>query len=480
MKHICTFIGLSIFMLVPRGAARVGGGTGVGDLYTYPRGMGEEQGSNVVENAPSTNNPCDFLARVRLGQAYVAGSSQCIDENCSGIFWRDVTKSSVVQRPGKTTLLISCADAFFDSLVLELNMLARHGGIGGTQRPSSANPRQSKPEVVKLHYHSELDDPRPRLMVSYTRNSNLNPAPFSMLLDTGASRSFILSGQLENGKEGLLTGSAGESVEENLMFGDDYSALKIEIFEQVDETVNLGGSFSFTLRLSVARSCSDPYIGTGLFAAGSSSEFAKAAGVFAFQPPLRRYDPFNTQAKAGSLLIGQHDWSQYCKSRITRVKTVQHSTSPHWIVPGYVSLPYRGSRKSVALDWIVDTGAASTYMTEEAYMVLVEGIARAGAQVMDLHPTVHNRVEKCVSRKAFFPNLRLSVGIAPGLYSLELPPDSYLAYFDTSDDSCYLTIDYSYLFGMPTTGLLGMDFIRKAFTYFDINNAELGFCQPRQ
>ena len=426
----------------------------------------------------SSNNPCDFVARARLGHAYVTGSSQCTGENCSGIFWRDSTKSFVVQREGKTTLPISCADAFFDSVILEVYQLTRQG-TGHTGRVTTRQPRESRRAKIHLHYHGQLDDPRPRLMVSFMRNPNLNPTPFSMFFDTGASRSFILSGMREDGKDGLLTGSNGERVEENLLFGDDYSALQIEIREEIDETVNLGDSFSFPLRISVASTCSDPYIGTGLFAAGSSSGFAKAAGVFAYRPPPKRHDPYNNHESAGSLLIGQHKWSDYCRSKITRVKTVQHASSPHWIVPGYVSLPHLGNRRSVPLDWIVDTGAASTYMTEEAYMVLVEAIAQAGAQVLDLYPTSHNRVANCISRKQYFPNLRLSVGLAPGLYSLELPPDSYLAYFETSDDSCYLTIDYTYMFGMPTTGLLGMDFLTQAFTYFDAENAEMGFCLPR-
>jgi hypothetical protein len=433
------------------------------------------QGSGPITGGQYHDNPasmerrsrvpdvCEVFASLQAIKTEIARRVECSQGRCIGIS-RSNNPPSLIRLGDDSGSPISCYEALSVVLAFKINGIKVY------------EPPQATSKGVILHYHKRLFDERPRVGVKFLVQAGFNTSPFSMLLDSGADKSYVVirNPTCDRASAGYFDdGKAYQNIQER-KYGDDAGVSTVKIIEEISEQA-LVGEFVFTTKLGLAEVCTDEYVSTGLFGAASTSDFARAVGVFAVVPPQQRRIHLKSPGSAGTLLIGPQDWRTHCRDGQgpTFIPLSQQISKIHWTVTGGITV---GGSTIVPIIWVIDTGSTGLMVTWPVYQQIVAGIQRAGGNILSIAPSRANLVDNCVNNYARFPALTVVVGFGSGAFTSTLEPSSYLSHFDNAVGSCYLTIDFSTQEGMPNTGFLGEGFLFRTTTIFDSNNAHVGFC----
>ena len=240
---------------------------------------------------------------------------------------------------------------------------------------------------------------------------------------------------------------------------------------------------SYSLDMDVVYSMDPKYKGSDIFsnnpgviAAGRNSDLARAVGIFAYvgNPAILRSD------SAGQLLLGHHDdYDTHCKAGYQVQWTQTRHTAitfNYWVVPGsVVASPSKNQNElQQPVDWIIDTGAAHTYLPSAIYAHVLDSIRQIGYEIVHadesmMHPIVKNCREEAPES---WPALSLIIG---GL-RVDIPPRDYVE--RTIYDDCYLLLfpDKAHQSLGPSVATLASGILSKLVTVFDRINDRVGFC----
>jgi hypothetical protein len=439
----------------------------------------------IFTGEKATNDACDFVASMHLGPAYIPGTSRCVGDVCSFIFWSDASRNLLTTFPHWGSVHVTCSDAHFDAILLEVNRMHSPQAVkpdynfSPVVAPSVYMPRHQNGYVIGTHYLDTLVDARPRVIVRFTQTADLNPDGFSMMLDTGSSKTFVRTRSKACRRDaGFITGGRSRPVNQKLTYGVDELHFDLKLTKEIPEEAIIGNSVRLALQLGIAEVCSNPHVGTGMLGAGRSSELVRSMGIFGFKGPAVRYKYTNKNQSAGSLLIGISDWSAHCKSPFVYARTLQTRSPHHWTVDGTFSIPAQ-SFTTRRLNWIIDTGGPQTMLSFDAYMALVNAIQHTGASFEKVEQNHKNLIFGCLERWKSFPTVRISIPTMSGEeLDTDLTPADYLSYSDRHTGNCRLSIVYSQMKNFPDTSILGVDFLQKRLTTFDHTHNQVGFCTP--
>ena len=285
-----------------------------------------------------------------------------------------------------------------------------------------------------------------------------------------------------------IRSEAGSDAEQSPPVSELIYTRRDKSFEAVATLKNLpffrGSVASFSLDMDVVYSLDPMYKGSDLFsknpgvlASGRNSDLARAVGIFAFvgKPVKLRSD------SAGQLLLGHHDdYDTHCKAgyQVQWTQTTNTAiTSNYWVVPGSVvaSASINQNELQHPVEWIIDTGAAHTYLPNAIYAHVLDSIRQIGYEIVHadesmMHPIVKNCREEAPES---WPVLSFIIG---GL-QVDMQPQDYVQRL--FDDECTLLLSPD---NVRTTSLgprvatLASGILSKLVTVFDRINDRVGFC----
>jgi hypothetical protein len=434
-------------------------------------GIATESGINALKKDSASrkgllDEQCANLQRLTMGQTFSGQRANCEKGICKGIQWRDHSKSRVIaEGPG---VALSCYEAAGMNLVYQ----------------KFHNTNQLRYEPVKqltggisLHYHPSLKDGRVRIPVKFKKQIEYNTYPLSMLLDSGSSQTFArVRTRAQPQTFGYLDNGLAQPVHEVLRFGADFGDSKAVIDKEFREVAWFGDT-EIPITLKLMAGCGDKYIDAGILGAGVHSEFAKFIQVYALVPPKKPFQRFKTSESAGTLFLGERDWSFICRDRSKPIYSgVRNDISnTHWIIDGSVKIL---GFESPDIFWIVDSGAQGLMLTKDVYMTLRDKIHELGGYMPNATPGIYNEIEKCLELYSKFPTIEIRAGTRNPSFVLDLQPLDYLGSFDYTTGMCIMMIDYSEMHRLPNTGILGTKFLERTTTVFDRKNSRVGFCAP--
>ena len=419
---------------------------------------------------------CEDLDRLTFRESLTRQRSRCVHGICQDIRWRDSKRVKVINSY-KEGFPISCYEAAGMMIVhRRFHVRGLRNGV------SSGKTQESIPQSVggvELHYHPSLKDGRTRVSVKFTSQKESNSVPFSLLFDSGATKTFVRMRKKDDGNStsfGYLDNGQGKPIHEVAWYGADFGNTKAVFVKEVQEKASVGEN-EFNLSLRLAEQCGDKYIDAGILGAGINSEFTRIFKSFAVVPPKVQFKRFEATGSAGTLYIGNHEWRQFCRGRNDPIYTQVRSdvSNIHWIIDGSVKI---GDYETPAMNWIVDTGAQGLMVTEQVYMKLRDIIHGIGGYMPNATPGLYNEIENCVQLYSNFPTIEIQAGDRSNPYVLHLKPLDYLGSFNHENGMCLMMLDYSTMGRVPNTGILGTKFFERTTTIFDHMNRQMGFCFP--
>lgn len=381
--------------------------------------------------------------------------------------------------------------------------------------------------VINVH-HSNADDMLPRVSVRFLGGDDR--VAYSVLLDTGSDLSCIRRQnpqsrvvspvfssdevpwrfsdadapwgdevmdvsevRVADSTEGYYLGGRVPTMEtdEELAFGHEGLVREIAGTERIHEMVELvspgtGDSFALSVDILLTSHLHSLHVGVGVLGAGPNSELARSAAFFTLVP-----HPVN------QLLIGERDADRLSRevcnnepfvacAMETRDVPLDTSTGlpMHWVVWGqiHVDSPLVADLDAPrAIRWIVDSGAGHDgghFVDDYTYAVLVAGISFTGAVVDPYTAGIRTVVSECTEdRIALFPSFTLVVGDGLNQLSVQMDPIDYLIRPPLHPDFCYLKVNKAGVPAMPYSRLLGMGFLSRVVTIFDIQLRRVSFCK---
>ena len=368
-------------------------------------------------------------------------------------------------------------------------ILTNHVASTSTEEPVGSGP----PGRAMLHYNQKSFDPRPRVVVRFAGDGQ--PKLFSLLLDSGSNLNYVFAlegwmkfyasrapkemaavsdGYLHTGEAPLTDGPR------LLMFGTAQRPWSVLCSGQVDENVILYSSaredkpaLEFRARFDLSRAIANPQNGSGTLGAAKSSDFARAAGVFAYMPSRKRYSPLNP-VYAGQLIFREDRISAMAESNcvggssgLKFFDTVGGREETHWLVAGSSRAGNLG--RAYEMTWAIDTGAPGTLIPQSTYDDLIALISATGARPI----TNSVQIENCPGDyKDVFPNLSFTIGSM----DIKLAPADYIVDYINESRICLMLVFAGHRKHGPNGGILGTGVLAKMFTVLDKTNDRIGVC----
>ena len=409
--------------------------------------------------------------------------------------------------PVGSTYFIAPDGSFFGTDMEFESMIADYGaGRPVVLRPITLPPlpdRAHDPPVrlgyseIELHYHSLVADIRPRVNVEFLGQGG-EPVTYSMLLDTGSHRTYILSsdhtstgktvterkvGGASRQRRGYLYDkeSGREAMNaSSISFGSGVAAQIVESTRQVREIVELVGEkdrFSCFAEIDLVKNVEDLYVYPGLLGVSRWSHFAEAAGTFTYLPPA-------LGGGAGKLLIGERNEAiiaSRCDGPVQWFPNLAELTWVHWSLAG--SITVAGEQETT--NWVIDTGAEDIYVPRLSYNRLVGQLAAIGAVVHQIRPRWHSFVRNCKDYKTRFPTFSINFGAdndGDDVLGITITPEDYIVKAWLGERFCLLRIITTSIDGEPASGLrlIGVATLRKLVSVFDREHDRTGFCKVAQ
>ena len=381
----------------------------------------------------------------------------------------------------------------------------RHYIQAVTARASSGHANEHR--QLTLHYNSIRIDNRPRIKVSFLQHGqNIG---FSLLFDTGSDITHIVRAHgpedvgdqirpgysLQDGIDSSLEpvnrpASWGEGyldvgvVSETrgahrVLFGSDLKMKSVDIIRRIREVAQLyseSTKFVHDIEIDLTTKMTSGLTGIGLFGAGPTSHFVRAAGAFAYVGPPVDYDGAAT-ASAGTLHILGRDGGEHLNGFCRTDTTIEffplagHDNSSHWIVGGSME---SGPIRHQGL-YIVDTGASGVYVTPDILRAIKASLVESGASREPTPPGHKLRYNNCF-RYQSLPTIDVTVGTGSSAVTVSLTPEDYILPDLLPDGTCVLNL------WDGTVGrrqLLGIKVLSKLLTVFDQTRNRIGFCHIR-
>ena len=469
---------------------------------------------------------CHDFCISKLTPQECSKGSYCKGQVCHALFWRavdDICVHGSSPRDCPDTLSsVRCDEA-------ERSLPDRPGYIGDA-RPHATG----RIAAVDCHHHMyEQCDVRPWVHARFRAHDS--DRLFSLLFDTGSSKSFIryqaegssgepepenhgepVSELVDRGFMGCVPAGRDEGLShvvahlsekleegEELLFGTDTLQVSVPVNCQVNDVVELVDygrprePFHYHAKFLLTSNRLSRFSAAGMISAAPNSDFAKSTGTFAFVASSR--DRFAT-GSTGELIMGVRKPTElihFCEDdlglspsvsawnpfvRVPRIRELDD----HWAIRGelHVRIPLSADPwfPIHPVEWIVDTGAGHDrghYVTDDVYAELVAGIGMTGAEVDDYFYRWQTTIRKCTAERiARFPLLEISVGRSPDTQlTIAFGPDQYLERSSKHPNMCYLKVDRAGVNASPLVRLLGMGFLGQTVTVFDNKNDSVSFCK---
>jgi hypothetical protein len=370
----------------------------------------------------------------------------------------------------------------------------------------------AEPVELSLHYNPFEYDPRPRIKVSFLAHGE--DLGFSVMFDTGSDVSHILKAngteaervQLADAPpsylpqddidsrdepvtrpakwgEGYLdVGFVGQvGGERDLHYGNDDAIRAVPVSSAISEVAVLySGASKFTheIEIELTKRIDNRHTGIGLFGAGRTSHFARAAGVFAYVGAVQDYQGW-ALASAGRLFIGETDVAKL--NRQCERGTVQFfpllpmMSRIHWVVAGSMELAGADVALRSDMTFIIDTGATNFYVTSELLAAVKAQLVASGAELISAKPDEYEQYMNCWEYQTL-PHINIKLGTGANAVSVIMTPDDYVGY-NRVDGTCLLALKDSSASG--SNRLIGIKILSKLLTVFDQRNDRIGFCNTR-
>ena len=238
--------------------------------------------------------------------------------------------------------------------------------------------------------------------------------------------------------------------------------------------IRLGGSyesFAFPTILELSDT-SDPVLGYGLLGAGRRSDFARAAGFFAYSVKVGR-------TTDSAVLLVRVPTSVAIQNFLCRTNLVWAPLLPtnSWTVAGEVAVTGPGCTFSVPTEFAIDTGATGLFLPRDLHEKLKRDINGTGATVTESTSLLagggrrpSHLVYNC-SRVLSSPLVSISVSVGTD-FKTTFEPRDFLGR-TTIDDTCFLNV----VLWPRREILLGAPFLRGTTVAFDLVNSRLGVCR---
>lgn len=229
----------------------------------------------------------------------------------------------------------------------------------------------------------------------------------------------------------------------------------------VEQSSGLRDTFAHELAVHFATPFPLLRSGSGMLGAGRISDFARAAGVFAYMPG---------GTTAGTLIIGETNRTvleRHCAPGhllAYSATNITHSAH-HWVVAGSVRV---NAEPAVNVNFLVDTTCSRVHVPQTVFDYTIDAINALGGLVV-VYP--HGGLPLVLNCTAVdqFPHISVNL---PGGVSVLLTGREYI--IEPTDGTCLLN-----LHAAPRDGsadLLGMGVLKKLFTVFDTIHDQVGFC----
>ena len=335
----------------------------------------------------------------------------------------------------------------------------------GAEAQTTTTTTTARPSIISTEYlRSFIDrqdrDNRPRIIVDFLGNDQR--VSHSVLFDTGSDRSYMRIGHeaYRDEGQGAVVALGGQ-----LAYGTDDLQEVFAVVRKQTEMIRLysrrtGDEYSHLIEIDLVAQIPPAYPDIGLFGASPSSDFAKAVGIFSYEPH---------PDDAGTIVIGEP--SPLCPSG---QPMVYYPNAPghvvHWVVPGRVGV---GDSRSQAVDWLVDTGASGYYMHADMFDFLKQELRALGSGVVE-RPGFYTTIYNCIEYQTRFPPIQYVIGAG---VRLRITPADYISDYDAATGTCYANIFTGGVGRNPGLKLLTIDILRKLHrTVFDARNSRIGFC----
>ena len=476
---------------------------------------------------------CQDLCFRELGRAGCSKGSWCKNnKDCQSLFWTSALKTAICVFDGTAACSnkypVLCHEAAArlggapaTTTTTPKPMAAAVATTTTTARPTATTtstsarsppnlPRQVEAVELSLHYTPQEFDVRPRVKVSFLAHGQ--DIGFSLVFDTGSHKTHILRASgtqeevaaladappsylpqddVDSAHEpvsrpakwmegyldvGFVAKTGGARV---LQYGTDDKVRDIPIHSCITEVAVLfSGSqhFSFPIEIDLSTKMDNRYTGIGLLGAGRTSPFAELSGAFAYIGPMADYSGW-AMTSAGRVLIGERDsWDMFCghNGRVKFFPTQPRISSVHWAVRGSITAEGPGGVVNAATPFIIDTGAATSFVTSNVLEHIRAQLIAGGAQLVEAQTNERYAKYTNCPLSRHLPVVTFKLGDGPSALHVTLLPIDYIA--RGLNGECTLVLSDS---PAGQARLIGMNILSKMMTVFDRRNDRLGFCITR-
>ena len=408
---------------------------------------------------------CQDICKQQIGPEACSGGTWCEEGfNCHGLYWTSPAHTSMCYSTGSD-----------DDCPTELPVIC-------TLKP-----------MVPLH--RTRTDPSPHVRAKFIGHPGLSPnTTFELLFDTGSCPTRVPLQNVSSatiGYEDRLPEGAHVRSSWRIPYGCAYQA-SVRVIHTVRERMQLlNGDFDGTEELAshLTDLClTDPvdsYLGENIYGGNRDSALAQEMGIFTLVPS----QVAGNAGPVGWLVIGERNETvldSFCArgTSVVWVPTTVEGSHSHWVVGGNVSIEgaISDDRQPISDYWLLDTGFHPSHVCWEVYNSTVAAIRATGSLLddyvsSDIPVNVHNCTDENWSR---YPTLIFSLGdgVSSSPFTVRMKPADYLAR-RSGTERCWLYLQPAFIdleLGRRVR-LLGIDFLTKVVTTFDLDGDRVGFCR---